>query len=144
MIEVDDYGATDAAELRKALRASDVSYITQIAKKDPTDALEQAFDSAEKAFTFHVKGEVVACMAYRDDNVWLQTSRLTDGIAKEVIRAGRKALSLLPDRSMYTIVNRDDKRVRLLCRALGFTEQTAEYPNYSGSGIPHVALWRTL
>ncbi|WP_432473729.1 hypothetical protein [Amphritea sp. HPY] len=144
MIQVDDYCATDAAELSRHLRVSDLDYLFALSKSDPIAVLEDCFDEAEKAYTFHIDGEVVACMAFTEDNVWLQTNSLTDGRAKEVIRAGRKALSLLPERSMFTIAPRDDKRVMLLCKALGFTEQTAEYIDYEGSGIPHVALWRTL
>lgn len=142
MFEVDEYHALDAQELSEALRGSDIRYLIRLKKQSPQVTLEESFDEADKAYTFHRKGEAAAIMGFKDQNAWLQTSRLTDGHAKEVIRCGRKALSLLPEQPMYCVIPKEDKRVRLLCKALGFTKQTAEYPNYQNSGIDHIALWR--
>ena len=143
MFKVDKYHALDAAELREVLRASDVKYLIQLKSASPTAILEEAFDGADQAYTFHKDGEVVAIMGFRGQNAWLQTSRLTDGHSKAVIRCGREALSLLPDQPMFCNVPKDDKRVLLLCKALGFTQKTQELPNYLNSGIDHITLWRT-
>lgn len=143
MFEVTDYHALDAEEIRGVLRSSDIRYLLATnSDKRVLEILEDAFDRADKAYTFHHKGEVVAIMGFKGQNAWLQTSRLTDGHAKAVIRCGREAISLLPKQQMYCIAPKDDERVLLLCKALGFTTQTVEYPNYKGSGIDHVALWR--
>lgn len=143
MFKVDKYHSLDAAELREVLRGSDIHYLLRLKRQSPTQTLEESFDSADAAYTFHRDGEVVAIMAFKGDNAWLQTSRLTDGHSKAVIRCGREALSLLPEKPMYCNVPKDDKRVLLLCKALGFTVQTQELPNYLNSGIDHITLWRT-
>ena len=142
MFEICDYHPMDSTELFDALRGSDIRYIARLTKGDPQLALERSFDDSDKTYTIHEGGAPVALLAYKGDNVWLQTSRMTDGRAKEVIRCGREAISLLPDKPMHCVVPKDDKRVMLLCKALGFAEEGDSFPNYCDSGLDHVALWR--
>lgn len=142
MFEVRKYRTSDCRELHEVLRETDITYLEQVTRMDALSALESFYDNAEEAYTFHVNGKVAALLGVTCDNCWLQTSRLTDGHAKAVIKAGRAALHLLPQKPAYCVIPKDDKRVQLLCKALGFTVQTVEYEDYMGSGIDHIALWR--
>jgi len=141
-MERTSFNPVDVELLYDNLRPTDHAYLKAVYKRDVFVQLEESFCSAEKTYTFWNEGKVVALMGCTGNNVFLQTNSLTDGKAEEVIRIGREAVGLFSKHPMVAVVPRDDKRVRKLCDALGFTELTDGYENYNASGIPHVALWR--
>lgn len=141
MFDIRDFEPGDISGLFPALRESDTEYLAAMGVESP-DALDSAFSRADQAYSFWKGAEVVAVIGRVGQNIWVQTCSRTDGRQKDVIRSGRAALSMMPDMSLYCVVPASDRRVRLLCAAMGFTNQAAESPDHRGSGINHIALWR--
>jgi len=145
MATLKDFTHSDVEVVADTLRPSDREYFQAMTgRDDPFWVMSGAFGTADQAKTAWTDdGDILIMCARSGNNVWFQSTKFSDGRGKETIRAGREMLSHLPKIAVFCVVPRDDKRVRLLCKALGFVTQTTEHPNYMGSGITHVVLWRS-
>lgn len=141
MFAIRDFEPGDISGLFPVLRESDIEYLSAMGVDRPS-TLDSAFSKADQAYSFWKDSEVVAVIGRAGQNIWVQTCSRTDGRQKDVIRSGRAALSMMPKIDLYCVVPASDRRVRLLCAAMGFTNQAAEYPDHGESGINHIALWR--
>ena len=143
MFKTRKYKPADLINIATTLRPSDCEYINKMTNSRPYLALSVSFAEADELTTvLNEDDKPVAVFAHKKGNVWLQTTSLTDGRAKDVIRVGKKLVAALGDAELYCVVPSYDKRVLLLCRAMGFTERTNTSSNFMGSGLPHIELTR--
>jgi hypothetical protein len=143
MFKTRKYKPADLVSIAVNLRDSDREYINTVSGMSPYVALSSSFLRADKVLTVVDEEQTpVAVFAIKQGNVWLQTTKLTDGRARDVIRAGKQIVERFGDEQLFCVVPAADKRVLLLCRALGFTKMTAASDVFMGSKIPHIELTR--
>jgi hypothetical protein len=80
----------------------------------------------------------------KQTNLWVLTRDITDSCPRDVMKYGRLLADSFYEQygSLYSIVNKNNRRTLLLCKAMGFTPGL-EHDDYKGSGMTFQYMHRS-
>lgn len=122
-------------------RPSDHEYAEKMGYSSLREALQRTIDASALVYGIYQNAYCVALAGALEDvgeaQVWIQTSSMTDGEPRALLRAVKEALNLVheadPEKELWAAF-RDDEKIKLLARAMGFTKYSNEYDI---NGIKH-------